>query len=490
MRMRERHVPIPNFIFGTNFADVLRGLSGDDLLDGGEGDDRLFGRDGDDRLFGDGGADRLIGGNGDDFLFGGSGDDVLRGGRGDDDLRGGDGVDDLRGGGGDDALDGGDGADILFGGGGRDFMQGGAGADVLSGGGGADVLIGGLGQDTITTGRGRDTVSFRENALSRIDPDPDSRQVVGGEDFVTDFTQGRDMFEFDAEAFDVFGPLSFVNALAEDLPASGANVIVLQNSDDDGDPRTVFNAGSAANLIAEQVTEDGAGFFAYFNSALGVNRLVYSDNLADASADLQIVARLTDVEGQDAIDALAGFTARDFAFRNEQAPLDDQVGDGDVILATEGADVFVFEGEFNAGGFVDADADVRFFPDDRPEIIGFDAAEDVIKLDGRPVGDGVDALVEEGAGRNLFLFEDAPLGDSQALASVVSNRDGATDEGFFVYYEARDDVVKVASFENVQFDGRFADNVQAGVIAEIDVDGREDGLALIADLSLENFDLF
>ncbi|MEM1314508.1 MAG: hypothetical protein AAGI51_08145, partial [Pseudomonadota bacterium] len=126
----------------------------------------------------------------------------------------------------------------------------------------------------------------------------------------------------DAEAFGVAGPLSFQNALAETLVDDGSNVIVLQDADDDGDPSTVFNAGSAANLIANAVDTSGSGFFVYFNSALDMNRLVFSQDLGDASADLQIVTRFSDLTGQAAIDALAGFDAGNFAFENEQPASD------------------------------------------------------------------------------------------------------------------------------------------------------------------------
>jgi len=297
--------------------EIIRGTSGNDRLQadpvndsfifGGEGRDRILGQAGDDNINGEIGDDKARGGDGDDTLFGGPDDDTLFGDRGDDFASG----------------DAGD--DLLVGNAGEDTLAGGKGSDTLDGGGGSDDLSGGEGQDFITTGAGMDRVSFSENALDRVDPDPGARSVVGGEDFITDFSIGRDIFELDATEFDVFGPLQFQNALAEDLVDDGSNVIVLQNADDDGDPNTAFNAGSAANLIAEQVDTPGAGFFVYFNSGLNLNRLVYSQDLSDANADLQIVSRLTDKTGEDAIAALEDFSARDFEFVEEQAPLEEDV---------------------------------------------------------------------------------------------------------------------------------------------------------------------
>lgn len=142
------------------------------------------------------------------------------------------------------------------------------------------------------------------------------RQVIANEDFITDFDFANDVYRLDNAAFGIPVNTSFVAVDATDPGAvipSGANVIVLLNSDDDNDPATTFNAGAAADQIANLVTEDGAGFFVYFNSSLQLNRLVYSTNLSDTGADLKVLSRQTDLLGQDAIDALANFTASNFA---------------------------------------------------------------------------------------------------------------------------------------------------------------------------------
>lgn len=138
------------------------------------------------------------------------------------------------------------------------------------------------------------------------------RQVFSGlERTLPSFNPATDTFAFSATAFPV-GALSFVNAPVGGIPTSGANVIVLDTVDDDNNPATPFGAGSAATVIAGQVAVDGAGFFVYHNSALNVNRLVFSTNLNDAGADLSVLARIASPTGLDAIGALPQFTSANF----------------------------------------------------------------------------------------------------------------------------------------------------------------------------------
>jgi Ca2+-binding RTX toxin-like protein len=80
-------------VTGTQYADYLRGYSGDDTLIGGEGNDNIAGGDGNDlirggdgndTLKGEGGNDEIEGGDGNDTIDGGTGRHVIRGGTGDD----------------------------------------------------------------------------------------------------------------------------------------------------------------------------------------------------------------------------------------------------------------------------------------------------------------------------------------------------------------------------------------------------------------------
>ena len=87
-----------NHLFGNGGSDTLYGMRGNDLLRGGGDDDQLLGGDGMDTLYGDMGVDDLQGEMGNDMLFGGMDDDILDGGMGNDMLEGGPGADDLMGG--------------------------------------------------------------------------------------------------------------------------------------------------------------------------------------------------------------------------------------------------------------------------------------------------------------------------------------------------------------------------------------------------------
>ena len=161
-----------------------------------------------------------------------------------------------------------------------------------------------------------------QSAVFRFDTDPfagstalttPGRQIVGGEDLIN-FSIATDVFSLESTAFSVAAPVLFVNDLSANLPGSGVNVIVLQDTPDP------LNAGSAANLIAAQITTPGPGFFIYFNSGLDLPRLVYSTDLDDSTADLKILFRLTNLGGQPGRDALPSFTASNFEITTVPEP--------------------------------------------------------------------------------------------------------------------------------------------------------------------------
>ena len=148
-------------------------------------------------------------------------------------------------------------------------------------------------------------------------PTTPGRQVVGEEEFLANFDFASDRFIFDSDFFAVTG-IDFVNDEIGNVPATGVNTIVLRTFDNDNDPITAFNAGIAANLIAERVTEAGAGFFVYFNSGLNMPRLVYSTDLSDDTADLKVLARFESLFDDRA--AMAFFTEGNFAVAQVPEP--------------------------------------------------------------------------------------------------------------------------------------------------------------------------
>lgn len=138
------------------------------------------------------------------------------------------------------------------------------------------------------------------------------RQIVGGEPFIS-FSIASDAFAFDPSVFGVGNLVLFANDVVGNLPTSNVNVVVLQTLDNDSNPLTPFGAGNAADLIAAQITSPSPGFFIYFNSGLDLPRLVYSTDLSENTADLKILARMTNLTGQSGRDALPTFTASNFA---------------------------------------------------------------------------------------------------------------------------------------------------------------------------------
>ena len=141
------------------------------------------------------------------------------------------------------------------------------------------------------------------------------RQIIGNEQFIAGFQFPTDVISVNGTVFNIQPTITFFNGLASDLPTAGRNVVVLQTLDGDGDATNgnQLAAGTAANLIANQVTQAGAGLFVYFNSALSLTRLVYSTDLDSSDADLKILARFTDQAGQAGIDSLPNYTAANFA---------------------------------------------------------------------------------------------------------------------------------------------------------------------------------
>ena len=150
------------------------------------------------------------------------------------------------------------------------------------------------------------------------------RQVVGGEQFLS-FAIENDLFAFDPAVFGVEDQVLFANDVVANLPASDVNIIVLRTTDNDNDPTTPFAAGNAANLIADQITEVGPGFFIYFNSGLDLPRLVYSTDLSDPTADLKILARITNLVGENGIFELQNFTASNFTLITDLTPVPEPI---------------------------------------------------------------------------------------------------------------------------------------------------------------------
>lgn len=336
-----------NLLLGTRSSETINGFDGTDVIFGDDGDDFIFGGNGVDILFGDRGNDQVVGGRGDDFMFGGSGDDVLEwdNGDGSDRMSGGRGYDvidvdgsadqgdvftleragdfvifqrtnlipfkltvdsseafKVSGLGGDDQLTVGDLENTkvrqieFLGGNGNDRFDasnsttrvtayGDAGDDTLIGSRSNDTLAGGDGIDTLTSNDGRDRFLYDGNVFANGTPVVNAATGIGvlnTPDNITDFNTRQDQFALNGKDLNIT-QLRFQSGLSNQL-SGDVNVIVLKDA--------FANAAAAAKAIANNNNvRSEAGVFVYFNTTLGISRLVYSTDLSDGG-NISVLANL------------------------------------------------------------------------------------------------------------------------------------------------------------------------------------------------------
>jgi Ca2+-binding RTX toxin-like protein len=332
--------------YGGRGNDALTGGSANDTLEGGAGDDDLEGEKGNDTMIGgkgrdtlgwdDGdGSDRMIGGAGtdtvevdgsvtagDQFVLGKEGNQAIfdrinlvpfkltvstseifeiDGKEGDDSLEvkalGGTGVKlvSFAGGEGNDSLNGSQTTTNLF-------AEGGVGNDTLTGGSGKDQLDGGDGIDVLTGGAGKDTFLFSSDPFANGTPilTPIGFQALAAPDILTDYKIGTDQLAFTQDALGV-SSLEFQKGTAAGL-SGASNLLVLLDG--------FANAAAAAQAIADNnAVTAGAGLFVYYNTTLGISRVVFSEDLGNAGS-ISVLENLTSITS---VSDQAKFSAKDFA---------------------------------------------------------------------------------------------------------------------------------------------------------------------------------
>jgi RTX calcium-binding nonapeptide repeat (4 copies) len=336
---------------GTNTSTRLEadGGTGNDEMLGSSTDDTLNGGDGDDTISGEKGNDIMIGGNGNDTLEwdDGDGSDIVSGNAGNDimEVEGAvvksdsfvlgkdaqnraffdrvalDGVQgagrftltvdttetfDVKGLGGNDSFivndltntgvnlvifSGGDGNDTFNGSQTTTALQinGDAGDDILIGGGADDVITGGDGVDTLTGGGGSDVFVYSGNVFAGGATTPNAGgtgiNALNKPDIIKDFAIGNDRFGLNAKDLGI-NAITFKKADAGSSDLANGNVLVLTNG--------FANAALAAKAIADNANVNTKeGVFSYFNTTLGISRLVYSKDLA-SGGDFSVLANLGD----------------------------------------------------------------------------------------------------------------------------------------------------------------------------------------------------
>jgi Ca2+-binding RTX toxin-like protein len=341
-------------LYGDAGNDTLNGDEGNDLMYGGNGDDILDGGLDADTLYGGNGNDSLEGGKGDDLMYGGNGNDILDwdDGDGSDIMSGGNGRDtievdgsltkgdnfvlgrnaegkaffervgldnaavgkfsltvdtsevfDVSGEGGNDTFivndlsytgvhvvefSGGEGDDQFnasnssikvkgFGDAGNDILIGSRFADIISGGDGVDTLTGEAGHDKfVYDGNPFANGTSVLNAATGIN-------ALNRPDIVTDFEISADQFALNGKDLGLTD-LRYLEGNSNQL-FGNSNVLVLTDA--------FANAAAAAKAIADNnAITSKEGVFVYFNTNLGISRLVYSNDLANGG-DISVLANMT-----------------------------------------------------------------------------------------------------------------------------------------------------------------------------------------------------
>jgi serralysin len=193
------------------------------------------------------------------------------------------------------------GDDMFTGASGNDWLRGDDGNDTLDGGDGNDYLQGDGGVDTLTGGKGSDRFIYNGAAIAGGTPTLNAAtgiNVVNTPDVILDFDPTEDQFGLTADMG--ITDIRFERGLSTDL-FSDSNVLVLT------DPFP--NAAAAAKAIANNVgvTAD-QGVFVYFNSTLGISRLVHSTDLSDGG-DITVLANLKNLTDPKALEE---FSIKDF----------------------------------------------------------------------------------------------------------------------------------------------------------------------------------
>jgi Ca2+-binding RTX toxin-like protein len=335
---------------GTNTSTRLEaeGGTGDDELIGSSVADTLSGGNGNDTISGEKGDDIMIGGNGNDTLEwdDGDGSDIISGNAGNDTvnvdgavvkadsfvlskdgqnraffdrvaLDGQPGVGrftltvdtsetfDVKGLGGNDSFvvndlsntgvnlvifSGGEGNDSFDGSQTSTALQlnGDAGDDTLIGGSANDVITGGDGVDTLTGGGGSDVFVYSGNVFAggALAPNAGGTGInaLNKPDVIKDFAiDGSSSDRFGLNAQDLaINTINFQKGTSSSL--TNGNVLVLTDG--------FVNAAAAAKAIDTNTNITAKeGVFSYFNTTLGISRLVYSKDLGNGG-DISVLANL------------------------------------------------------------------------------------------------------------------------------------------------------------------------------------------------------
>lgn len=185
----------------------------------------------------------------------------------------------------------------------NDILTGNKGDDVLNGAAGTDILNGGAGVDTLTGGSGKDFFVFSDNPFSggATVTAANGIQVLNKPDKLTDFSIYEDQLVFGKSQLGV-NKLNFTSGTNNDSFGPGNLIVITEN--------TFANAAAAAakGLANNASITADAGIFVYFNSTLGVGRVVFSQDLSDGGP-ISVIGQLDNITN---VGDLSKLTAQNF----------------------------------------------------------------------------------------------------------------------------------------------------------------------------------
>jgi 5'-nucleotidase (lipoprotein e(P4) family) len=193
-------------------------------------------------------------------------------------------------------------ADVINAEGGNDSVAGLGGDDLLRGGNGDYTLVGGDGVDKLTGGSSSDTFGYAGNVFANGIPAPAGTtdiKVLNQPDIITDYDIKQDRFAFNGKDLDI-DKLEFQKFNSAELEDGTALVLL--------NPFPAAAAAARAIADNDKVKAD-AGVFVYFNTTLGIARLVYSKDLGDGG-DISVLANLAN---QTSASSLADLTNNNFS---------------------------------------------------------------------------------------------------------------------------------------------------------------------------------
>jgi Ca2+-binding RTX toxin-like protein len=241
-------------IYGTAYADILKGGASGDFLYGYAGNDRLDGGAGGDIMRGGTGNDTYVVDNYDDQVIelGGQGTDTIKVSTGygwlpanverlcTTNALGTEAI----------GLQGNELGNTITGNAGDNSIRGGAGADVIAGGAGNDILIGDQGNDRLTGGTGNDIFVFTDTDHSR--------------DTITDFQHGIDKIDLGWWWSDMGGHFHFLGAAGFGHHAGEARFANgLFQLDANGDGLADLSINVTGQLSASDFTFGAYGYWDY-----------------------------------------------------------------------------------------------------------------------------------------------------------------------------------------------------------------------------------